>query len=123
LPIDLEHDVVDEVYDSWHTFFSVTRELVKSIPVSKVSSASTQAIINLSIDVLNEGLRPHLTKWQARFRRWYEREAKSDASLSISPQEIQQQFPQFSDLSSELMRVNRGLMAYRAKLREMVYGP
>ena len=32
LPIDLNEDVISEVYDSWHNFFSITRELIKDIP-------------------------------------------------------------------------------------------
>jgi hypothetical protein len=76
LPIDLEHDVISEIYDSWYTYFSVTRDLIKSIPISQVKRGGTQAIIKLSIVVLNEGLRPHLTRWQARYRAWYDRELK-----------------------------------------------
>src|SRR5690242_3692563 len=36
LPIDLNDDVIVEVYNSWYEFFKVTRDLIKSIPVSKV---------------------------------------------------------------------------------------
>lgn len=124
LPIDLEHDVIVEVYDSWYSFFSVTRELVKSIPVAQVRRASTQAIIRLSIEVLNEGLRPHLTQWQARFRRWYERELKrydeSKDEKVMDPQFIQKAFPQYDDLKNDLLRVNDALIRYRQKMRELV---
>ncbi|WP_208529061.1 hypothetical protein [Pseudomonas aeruginosa] len=37
LPIDLDNDVISEVYDSWFSFFSVTRELIKDVPVVEVS--------------------------------------------------------------------------------------
>ncbi len=121
LPIDFDHDVIAEVYDSWHTFFSVTRELIKSIPVSKVRGTSTQKIVKLSIEVLNEGLRPHLTKWQARFRRWYENELdKKGGETVIDPQEIQQKFPKWADLKADMERVNEHLMAYREKMRLLV---
>lgn len=124
LPIDLSHDVIVEVYDSWYNFFSVTRDLVKSVPVSQVKKQSTQAIIKLSIEVLNEGLRPHLTKWQARFRRWYERELKRYDNLEgdavLDPQQIQATFPQFDELKTDLERVNTALIKYRAKMRELV---
>lgn len=124
LPIDLSHDVIVEIYDSWYNFFSVTRDLVKSIPVSQVKSKSTQAIIKLSIEVLNEGLRPHLTRWQARFRRWYERELdrynKLEDQSVLDPQEIQAKFPQYDELKADLERVNVALMKYRAKMRELV---
>jgi hypothetical protein len=89
LPIDFEHDVIAEIYDSWYAFFAITRDLVKSIPVNKVRHDSTQKIIRLSIEVLNEGLRPHLTMWQARFRRWYENElSKTSGDLVIDPQSL-----------------------------------
>jgi hypothetical protein len=124
LPIDFEHDVIAEIYDSWFEFFSVTRELVKGIPVNRIKRDSTQAIIKLSIEVLNEGLRPHLTKWQARFRRWFERELKKyddgEAGELLYPQQIQEEFPQYSELKTDMEKVNRALMRYRAKMKELV---
>lgn len=124
LPIDFDNDVIAEIYDSWYNFFSVTRELVKSVPATKVRRDSTQAIIKLSIEVLNEGLRPHLTHWQARFRHWYERELKkydeADSEEVLDPQQIQAKFPQYDALKADMERVNRALERYRAKMRELV---
>lgn len=121
LPINLDHDVISEVYDSWHNFFSITRELIKDIPVNKVKHSSTRQIITLSIGVLNDGLRPHLTTWQARFRRWYDLQlqgAKDDAD----PQSIQAKYPKFDELKKDLEIVNKRLMAYREKMKELVLG-
>lgn len=121
LPIDFEHDVIAEVYDSWYAFFSVTRELVKSVPVNKVRQDSTQKIIKLSVEVLNEGLRPHLTKWQARFRRWYEHElSKTSGDMVVDPQDIQQKFPKWQELKTDMERVNQYLMNYREKMHSLV---
>lgn len=120
LPIDFDQDVVTEVYDSWHTFFSVTRELIKDVPVRKYQRDSTAKIIRLSIEVLNEGLRPHLTKWQARFRRWYEHAAKKEDFGNIAPQEIQQQFPAFKELTEDLKLVNERLIAYRNRMHDLI---
>ena len=120
LPIDLDHDVISDVYDSWYNFFGVTRELVKTIPVSKVRNDSTGKIIKLSIEVLNEGLRPHLTQWQARYRRWYEHKIKDN--FDMSPQDIQKGFPEYDALSSDLLAVNNRLIKYRSKMNELVTG-
>ncbi|WP_354077212.1 hypothetical protein [Constrictibacter sp. MBR-5] len=121
LPIDFDHDVVAEIYDSWYHFFAVTRELVKSVPVKRVRSSSTQAIVKLSIEVLNEGLRPHLTQWQARFRRWYDNEInKTSGELVIDPQDIQKNFPRFDELRADMEQVNKHLMRYREKMRQLV---
>lgn len=124
LPIDFEHDVIAEIYDSWFSFFSVTRDLVKGVPVNQVKRDSTQAIIKLSIEVLNEGLRPHLTQWQARFRRWYERELKKydegGGETILDPQQIQANFPRYSELKEDMRRVNEALIRYRRKMYELV---
>jgi hypothetical protein len=121
LPIDLKHDVIWEIYDSWHTFFSVTRELIKDIPVNKIRNDSTKKIVMLSIRVLNEGLRPHLTTWHARFRHWYERELQK-AGDDIDPQSIQAKYPRFAELEEDLLDVNAKLIRYREKMQELVLG-
>lgn len=124
LPIDFENDVISEIYDSWHGFFTVTRDLVKGIPAQKVRRDSTQKIIRLSIEVLNEGLRPHLTRWQARFRHWYDRELKKyDAGGGeevLDPQHIQEKFPKFDDLKTDMQRVNQSLIKYRDQMYRLV---
>lgn len=118
LPIDVEDDVIAEIYDSWYAFFSVTRELIKDIPVSKVRSDSTSKIINLSVEVLNEGLRPHLTKWQARFRHWYDRQL--DKTDDVDPQGLQKKFPAYDALTADMVSVNKRLIKYREKMIELV---
>lgn len=117
LPIDPEHDVIEEIYNSWYTFFGVTREMIKDIPISKVRDNSTSQIISLSVEVLNEGLRPHLTKWQARFRHWYEKqvEDRSDAD----PQSVQKNFPAYDELVADMLTVNQRLIKYREKMNEL----
>lgn len=120
LPIDLEHDVIAEIYSSWYDFFGVTRELIKSVPVGKLKNDSTRKIINLSINVLNDGIRPHLTKWQARFRHWYEIELEKAEGPLIDPQEIQRKFPKYDELKADIEKVNSNLMNYRKKMHELV---
>lgn len=125
LPIDLDHDVIAEIYDSWYNFFAVTRELIKDVPVTQVKRQSTRKIVELSIEVLNEGLRPHLTRWQARFRRWYDRELsrydQSTGETVLDPQQIQAKFPQYEELKRDIERVNKALMRYRIKMNELVH--
>lgn len=120
LPIDLDDDVIPEIYDSWYAFFGVTRDLIKDIPVTKLRRGSTEAIVSLSIEVLNEGLRPHLTKWQARFRHWYDAQIKD--KMDVSPQDIQKSFPAYDALGADLLEVNGRLRIYRRRMYELVTG-
>lgn len=120
LPIDLEHDVVTEVYDSWYTFFAVTRELIKEVPVAMFRREDTAKIIRLSIDILNDGIRPHLTTWQAKYRRWYDAELEDEQNKSLSPQEIQVKYPEYERLKGDLIKVNTSLIRYREVMRRLI---
>jgi len=122
LEIDLDNDVISEIYDSWYSFFSVTRELIKDVPVSKLRRKDTERIIALSIDVLNTGIRPHLTKWQARFRRWYEFQLAKDENADFHPQDIQKEFPDYNALQDDILTVNKNLIGYRKKMYQLVSG-
>ena len=120
LPVDLDDDVIAEVYDSWYEFFTVTRELIKDVPVSQLRRHDTQQIIRLSIEVLNTGLRPHLTKWQARFRHWYATAIAPNDAPRRPPQEVQREFPDYQALKEDLEAINRRLICYRDKMYELV---
>lgn len=122
IEVDLDNDVIAEIYDSWYSFFSVTRELIKDVPVSKFRRKDTERIIALSIDVLNSGIRPHLTKWQARFRRWYEFQLRQDENSALHPQDIQKKFPDYEELKKDILTVNKNLIGYRKKMYQLVSG-
>jgi hypothetical protein len=122
IPIDEDHDIIHEVYNSWYEFFRITRELIKSIPATKVRfSADTRALVDLAMKVLNDGLRPHLTTWQAKYRRWYDKEADTDEKRQLSPQMIQKNYKEYSSLISDMKRVNLVLVRYAALLEDMIY--
>lgn len=120
LSIDLDNDVIEAIYDSWHEFFMLTRELVKGIPISKIrKDKSTKELVRVAIEVLNEGIRPHLTKWQARFRKWYNAEIEKNENFGLSPQECQKKYPEYDRLAQDLIEVNKRLIEYRKILRQL----
>ena len=85
---DEENDVIKEIYDSWYKFFGTARELLKCIPANRIQYSGN--LIELTEKVLNIGLRPHLTRWQAKYRKWYEENSKNSRG---TPQEIQKNIP------------------------------
>ena len=120
LPIDYNNDVIVEVYDSWYEFFKITRELIKEIPISKIDrSKDTRQLVEMAIAVLNQGLRPHLTTWQAKFRRWYESELENKKSKISSPQDIQKKYKHYAALKTDMEQVNKRLIKYRSKLERI----
>jgi hypothetical protein len=120
LLFDDENDVISEVYDSWYEIFRQIRDLVKSIPAEEIKNSNdAQILVNILVDVLNKGLRPHLTRWQARFRHWYSDAQKK--SVDISPQILQRQYPEYNQLVEDLKRVNKQLVEFTDALKTIAH--
>lgn len=121
LPIDTEHDIISEVYDSWYALFDRVRILVSQIPARLVrEDRATEELVQIATKALNQGLRPHLTRWQARFRNWYVNQ--EEKLKTKTPQEVQREFPEYDELMSDLQRVNEDLIQYAEELQKLVRG-
>lgn len=123
LPFDPEHDVITEIYDSCYELFQVLRELTKSIGVQHLQDCKeTQELVTMLVKVLNEGLRPHLTKWQAKYRRWWSAAIEKSENAEKSPQEIQRQYPHYEELVKELESLNASFVQFAKALRTVAEG-
>jgi len=121
VPINPDDDIIIEIYDSWYALFQRVRQLVGDIPGKCVRrEKSTQEIVRIATETLNLGLRPHLTKWQGRFRNWWKN--TEDSLKQMTPQEHQKQFPEYAELLSELKEVNLRLIQYADELHKVVRG-
>jgi hypothetical protein len=121
IPFNPKDDVIVEVYDSWYALFQRTRQLIGDIPGKCIRrDKSTQQIVKIATDTLNLGLRPHLTKWQARYRNWWHN--SEDALKRTTPQEHQKTFPQYAELVEEMLVVNTQMIEYAAQLHKLVTG-
>ncbi len=121
IPIDPDCDVIIEVYDSWYALFQRIRQLVSEIPSRCIRrEKSTQTLVTIAVDTLNLGLRPHLTRWQARYRNWW---AQTESELSAkTPQEHQKDFPEYALLIADMLTVNGQLVQYAGELQKLVRG-
>jgi len=120
LEINTDNDVINEIYESWYEFFRLTRELIKDIPINKIrKDKSTRELVMIAIEFLNEGMRPHLTKWQARFKKWYDMEVRREENKKLSPQDIQKKFPEYEELIKDLKEVNCRLIKYKNALKKL----
>lgn len=120
LPIDKENDVIGDIYESWYNLFGEIRTLTRDIPASKLKNPDTQKLVGLLIDTLNDGLRPHLTRWQAKYRRWYEKAVDKSEHAELTPQEIQNQYPKYADLVEDMMEINEQLVQYTKEIKKLV---
>lgn len=118
IKINPEEDVITEVYDSWYGLFTTTRELISSIPIKYLEEESTKQLISISTDVLNKGLRPHLTTWQAKYRNWYKHQ--EEELKTKTPQELQKEYPFYDELIEDMLLVNENLIDYANELKRIV---
>lgn len=120
LMFDPDHDVIVEVYSSWYELFKEMRALIKDIDASRLKNADTLKLVNLLVDSLNKGVRPHLTKWQAKFRKWYTAELDKDKDNKKTPQEIQKEYPDYDEMVKELKEVNQQLVSYANEIKKLI---
>jgi len=123
--IDEKNDVIVEIYNSWYDLFKITRKELKNFSGDILeSNPQSKELIRLATDILNKGLRPHLTKYQARFRKWYFEQLEKDKSKKESdkrtPQEIQKDYCKYDELISSMKKVNEILIEYKNKLEEIL---
>jgi hypothetical protein len=117
LPFDKENDVIAEVYDSIYELFGITRDLMCGIPLKAPRNPGN--IADLMLRVQNDGLRPHLTRWQAPFRRWWATALDAPENRTKSPQEIQRSFPKYEDLVRDLGQMNVEMSKYAEDLLQI----
>lgn len=120
LEFEEDKDVIEDVYNSWYEFFGIARSTIKEIPVQKIHADNNENLAQISIKVLNLGLRPHLTEWQAKFRHWLD--VSEDKYGNLSPQAIQKEYPEYDVLIEDLKETNGRLISYRRILYEIAFG-
>jgi hypothetical protein len=118
---DENHDVIVEIYDSWYQLFGEMRRLARKLEADSIArNEDLRRLHDLLVEVLNRGLRPHLTEWQAKFRRWYANEIAE--ATDESPQDIQRRYPKYSELVASLRTANQVLMSLALELRRLSHG-
>ena len=123
LAIDFDNDVIVEIYKSWYQFFGITRELIKGLPATKLrNDKSTKELIELSTKILNEGLRPHLTSWQAKYHKWYDTAIQETGNTDLTPQQIQKKYEEYQALKDDMTRINNHLINYKNSVYILAFG-
>lgn len=123
IPIDEKNDFIIEIYDSWYKLFNNIRDEIKTVPGNYLKDHDpTTALIGLTKKILNNALRPHLSEFQVKFRKWYDKAEKLEENKDLTPQEIQAKYPDFDNLVESMKGVNKTLMDYAIELDKLVKG-
>lgn len=123
IPIDDNEDVIEEVYNSWYKLFGIIRDEIKQLPGEYLKDHDpTKALLGLTSKILNDGLRPHLTEYQAKYRNWLKVEKEKEINKNKTPQELQREYPDFQALISSMKNVNTVLIQYSKELDKLIKG-
>jgi hypothetical protein len=120
IEIDSENDLINKLHESYYEFFKISREILKEVPAEKISNKETQKIIKLILKIINDELRPYLTKWHARFNTWYKNNIEKEEYRGYEPTEIQRKFPQYQELMGEIFEVNKKMIQLRKTLGNLI---
>lgn len=123
IPIDEEHDIIEDIYDSWYHLFGIIRDEIKTVPGKYLKDHDpTKALIGLTRRILNDGLRPHLTEHQGKFRNWLKIAKEDPENKDLSPQELQRMYPDYARLIASMKSVNTILAKYADELDKLIKG-
>lgn len=114
---DEDDDVIIEIYNSWYQLFGITRSLLEEIPASRIPYS--KELIDLVNNMLNLGLRPHLSKWQAKYRSWYK--SHIEDLEKMTPQEYQKEYPEYEALLKDLLATNSKMLSYKRYMYKIAF--
>lgn len=103
--LEVDQGLLREALNSLYSLFETTREVLKEAGPNV--GASRKSVGGIAIAVLNNGLRPFLTKWHPLLQAW---EAKRPADLSSK--EHEQNWSEEPKLRSELAALRKDLEQY-----------
>lgn len=109
-----EYDSALLVHGSLHKVFELIREEIASIPVERFKKDRSANVVKFYMDILNEGIRPHLSKWHIPLSKFVENEEKSHPNQSIL--EIEKRFPNRKELIDSIKAMNKRMKWYSEEL-------
>lgn len=111
-PLKDQEGILREALNCLYTLFGTTREVLRE--AGPGVGASHDSVGGIAIAVLNQGLRPFLTKWHPSLQVW-EAQIKDD----VSPKEHEQSWEKEPELRRELEALRHELNIYAQALAQI----
>lgn len=118
LPFDDQYDVIADVHASLYELFGITRKLLSNAPLADIEKS--ESVSKMILQVLNEGVRPHLTRWHAGFGAWWDQQVSDELNKGNKPQSIQRNYPEYASLVEDLKNTNDELAKFADNLLQIV---
>ncbi|QSJ21075.1 hypothetical protein JYQ62_33030 [Nostoc sp. UHCC 0702] len=108
-PLEVDQGLVREAMNSLYSLFGTTREVLKT--AGPDVGAARDSVGGIAIAVLNNGLRPFLSKWHPLLQAWEARRP-----VGVSPKEHEQSWSLEATARRELEALRVGLEEYAQAL-------
>ena len=111
--LEAEKGVMREALNSLYSLFSVTRHILREAGPNV--GASRASVGGIAIAVLNQGLRPFLSKWHPALQAW-----EVQRPTSLSPQAHEKQWTQEKEFRAALKDLSVGMQQYATALAKII---
>ncbi|GEM_PF-2387574 len=119
--IDLEKDIIEDIYNSWHQLFTNLREELKCLPANCFKKTSPYFERTKKLEtLLNITMRNHLTHYQSNFRFWINNARNSNRFRDTYPLALQKKFPEYDELTNDLLKTNNEIIDFTFELKSAI---
>ena len=113
-----EYDSLTISHNSLHKVFDLIRSEISTIPIKRVRNDKSDTMVKFYVSILNDGIRPYLSKWHIPLRTWIENEKIKDPSKSII--EIERAYPKYDEAVKDFKRMNENMQRFSQQLLDIV---
>lgn len=111
---DPKFDSLYLTHKSLYTLFGVVRDALAEIPLERIQREDAEQIVNFYTSILNEGIRPYLSKWHIPLSQWVENEKAAHPKQSYL--EIEARFPNRKEALEDMKAMNERMKVFSADL-------
>jgi hypothetical protein len=112
-PLESDQGLLRESMNSLYSLFGTTRQILRE--AGPDVGASRESVGGISIAVLNNGLRPFLSKWHPVLEEW-----EAQRPSTVSRKQHEKSWSKEPELRSELELLRKDLQRYANALAEIV---
>ena len=113
-----QYDSLQISNKSLHEVFLFIREEISKIPLARVRSSRNDQMVDFYLSILNNGIRPYLSKWHSPISDWVEKEQKKSPDKSLI--EIEKAFPERKEALIDLNDMNLRMNTISEELLKIV---
>lgn len=114
-----EYDSLQFVNKSLYEVFGIIRNAISELPTTIVKD-DHRDLLQLYFDVLNEGIRPYLSKWHIPISHWNETETKKHPEQTLL--EIEKRFPNREAAIKDMKAMNKRMKDFSLILFRVAKG-